>query len=108
MAVLIKIILEWRLALNKPTKADKERFDLLHQIGCIVCSAEPEIHHKTGAGMGRKASHQDTMSLCPYHHRLAPFGHAVHNGTKTFEKNYGTQDELIERCNKKIAALLQH
>ncbi|MGX0961497.1 hypothetical protein AB7M63_001946 [Bradyrhizobium japonicum] len=37
-----------------------------------------------------------TIPLCPYHHCLGPFGHAVHNGTKTFEARYGTQKEMLE------------
>lgn len=96
-----------KLKSRKPTKADKERFELLAQIGCIICGKPCEIHHKTGAGMGLRADHQQTMGLCPYHHRTGNFGEAVHNGTKTFEKNFGTQDELIQKCNKAIEKLLK-
>jgi hypothetical protein len=46
--------------------------------------------------MGRKASNYETIPLCPYHHRLGPFGEAVHNGTRTFEAKYGAQREMLE------------
>ena len=37
---------------------------------CYVCGSTPsEAHHRTGAGMGRKASDHDTMPLCTRHHR---------------------------------------
>jgi len=93
------------MAKSKPTPEDIERYELLVLIGCIICGKPPEIHHKTGAGMGLRADNKDTMGLCHSHHRTGKFGHAVHNGTKTFEKNYGTQDELIQKCNTKIRKL---
>lgn len=77
------------------------------ELPCSVCEAlgeqqkwRTEVHHKLVAGMGIRASDYDTMALCVLHHRTGKFGHAVHNGTKTFENNYGTQDEHIARTRR--------
>lgn len=81
----------------------KEYYAKVAAVGCVVkvngrrCARPAIVHHKTGAGMGRKSDYMDTMALCPYHHNQAPFGECVHSGTKSFEEKYGTQDELIER-----------
>lgn len=82
--------------------AEREHMGKVASLGCIICGKPATVHHITGAGMGLRASHYDTIPLCPYHHQHGPFGHAVHNGTKTFEKNYGTQRELLERTQEKL------
>lgn len=87
-----------------PTKAEKDHMGKVAALGCIIkgCNQPAQVHHLTGAGMGMRASHFDTIPLCMYHHLTGPFGHAVHNGTKTFEKNYGTQRELLEQTREKL------
>jgi len=95
----------------KPNKEDKKRFDLIRQIGCIIevdqqrCGCECAPHHVTGAGVGKKDDHQRTFGLCLWHHTANDFGHCVHNGTQTFEENYGTQEQLLERQNILIEEL---
>ena len=90
------------------TKQDKARDEIIRQIGCIIevdgimCGAECCPHHITGAGMGAKDAHNRTFGLCLWHHTANDFGHAVHNGTKTFEKNYGTQEDLLIKQNELI------
>lgn len=84
-------------------------------LGCYVgenlpqyrheCGGRVEVHHKTGAGMGRRASHFETMPLCTNHHSAQTplaFGKSIHKGTKTFEKNYATQDEMIAWTKENI------
>ncbi len=83
-------------------KAEKKHLDLVASIGCILCFAPAEIHHLTGAGMGLKSSNYDVIPLCPPHHRIGGWGVAVHAGTKEFEKNFGTQKELLEKTRQLI------
>lgn len=85
-----------------PTKADKLRFSIITQLGCIVCGGPAEIHHLTGAGMGQKAPHDQTIGLCHMHHRTGGPGFALHAGEKTWEEIYGTQEELLEKQNRLI------
>jgi len=88
------------MAKKPPTKADKEWYDKIVQLGCIVCGAPAIVHHLTGAGMGLRSNNLDSIPLCPSHHNMGDFGECVHNGTKTFEENYGTQEELLEKTRR--------
>ncbi len=72
------------------------------ELGCIVsvggirCEAPCELHHVTiRKGMGLRASHKDILGLCPKHHRTGGFGVAVHAGVRTWEANWGTQEDLL-------------
>ena len=64
-------------------------------LGCIICKAPAEVHHLTGAGMGLRAKYLEVIPLCHKHHRTGGHGVAVHAGTKTWEANFGTQEELL-------------
>lgn len=87
-----------------PTKADREWFAKIGSLGCVVCGArDVEVHHLTGAGMGLRASHQDSIPLCVRHHRTGGYGVAVHAGTKAFDAKYGTQRELLEKTRQLLA-----
>ena len=59
------------------------------------CFGQIVHHHKTGAGGALKSEYWKTMPLCIGHHTSNNFGKAVHNGTKTFETNYESQDGMI-------------
>ena len=83
-----------------PTKAEKKHMARVAALGCIICGAPAEIHHLTGAGIGLRS--QDVIPLCPAHHRLGGYGVAVHAGTKTFEENFGTQQELLEKTKRRL------
>ena len=93
------------LAKKLPTKADKAWFAACHELGCAVCGkmTELETHHVTGAGMGLRSAHTDSFSLCHFHHRTGGYGHAVHAGTKEWEKRYGSQTEILERVRTELA-----
>lgn len=80
------------------TVAERAHHAKVAQYPCMVCEAWPvELHHPLGAGFGLRGGHMDVLPLCPFHHRLGPFGEAIHNGTKTFEAKYGTHAELLQR-----------
>lgn len=86
------------------TTAEKAYHARVAALGCILCGAPATIHHKTGAGMGLRASHYDVIPLCPMHHQHGGYGVAVHAGTKEWERRYGTQDALIEQVKRMLKA----
>lgn len=86
--------------MKKPAnKAEKIHMAKVASLGCLICkNNEVEIHHITTArGFGGRASHYDVLPLCFLHHRGGSKGVAVHEGVKTWEANFGTQKELLEK-----------
>jgi len=93
-------------------KADKKRGDNLIDMGCIVCLlfkelyTPPEIHHIDG--QTKEGCHQKTIGLCSCHHRyksndVPPLWISRHgDGRVRFEKEYGTEAELLEKQNELI------
>jgi len=84
------------------TKEEKQHYDKLYQIGCIVCLkegngyVEPTIHHtRFDAGIGMKSNWDKAIPLCPMHHQHGGYGIAFHAGKKAFEERYGTEEELL-------------
>jgi hypothetical protein len=83
------------------TKADKERFRKIADIGCILCftqdnSGTPcEIHHIRRTG---KRATAQTIGLCPIHHR---FDLGIHHlGRRAWESTHSTTEErLLEITN---------
>lgn len=45
---------------------DPEYLDWLRSLPCCKCGKAPcrEVHHRTGAGMGRRAHDHESMPLC--------------------------------------------
>jgi len=90
-----------------PTKSEKQRFDIICQIGCVVCKREYglyspcSIHHIDGRT--KPGSHLKTIGLCGHHHQTGGYGVALHAGKKEFEYHHGTEAELLEYQNKLIA-----
>lgn len=90
-------------------KERKARFSFLANLGCCVClrlgygRSECEIHHLlTGRAGFRKNTDDQTIGLCPTHHRLGNIGVAIHAGRKSFEKAYGSELELLIFTNERI------
>lgn len=87
----------------KQTAKSRAYMGLVANLPCVVCGTWPvEVHHKTGAGMGLRASDYDTIPLCPAHHRTGGPGVAIHAGTRTWEEKYGTQDDHIRETQRKL------
>ena len=95
------------------TKRDLHRFDKLQRLGCIACRilgfyTQPDVHHVLSGG--RRTGHQNTIPLCPWHHRgirpgvLTPdyLGPSLANGSKPFHARFGTQKQLLDKVNKEI------
>ncbi len=87
-------------------REEKNHLARVAALGCIVCRNEghcfspASIHHLTGQGMGRHASHFETIPLCLPHHQNGPRGAALHKGVKTWEARYGTQREPLEKVRE--------
>lgn len=82
-------------------------------LGCWICAKQKpyeqpknkgrlEIHHKTGCGVGKKASDLLTIGLCRAHHQTGGRGIALHAGIQLFEGEFGTQQDLILEIHEKL------
>ena len=90
------------------TRAEKEHMARVVSLGCLACRQEgfedssAEIHH-IRSGQGRKrASHQETLPLCPSHHRTGGYGVAFHAGPKVWQQKYGSEHELLEQVRQEL------
>lgn len=102
------------------TKADKARFQRLQELGCICCRLWAgryraiDVHHLLSGGV--RAGHQDTIPLCPWHHRgVCPPGYGVRSAEhalgpslaiskREFKAAFGTERELLEITNQRLEA----
>lgn len=93
----------------------QKRFSHLHQIGCIVCRLHlncftaPEVHHiRTGKGMSQRATDNETIPLCPVHHRLGDSTQTFqgeigyHYSPKRFQEKYWKETDLLDIVNMVI------
>ena len=87
------------------TKAEKEHMSRVAGMGCIVCvnlghgETPATIHHIGNGTMAKRASNYEVIPLCHFHHQGGNCGEAVHAGRKSFEANFGTEQELLEQTN---------
>ena len=94
------------------TKKEREHYEKLSAMGCIVCLnegygwTEPMIHHwRCHAGMGMKSHWSQAIPLCPNHHQHGGHGVALHAGQLAFEERFGSEEELLEQVTKKLGAI---
>jgi hypothetical protein len=88
------------------TKDEKNAFNKIAELGCILCSAilgfegtPSELHHIRRYGSKRSTS--SVIPLCPEHHRGNSGVHGL--GHKGFANKWGiTEEELLERVNQKL------
>lgn len=91
---------------NHMTLEEKAHLSAVANLGCIICrkmgylGSPAEVHHiRAGVGKAQRASHFDTLPLCPEHHRGATGVHGL--GTKGFVKKYGVSErELLDEVVK--------
>ena len=81
------------MAKKPATKAESDHMGEVAALGCIICRRPAEVHHIAGHGM--RASHYETIPLCPDHHRNG--NDCVHAGRRTFEAKFGTEKELLAK-----------
>ena len=79
------------------TKADKQLYDRVARLGCILCKRQGnegtpcEIHHIRRGGI---RSSSPVIGLCTYHHRGT--NTSIHGmGRKRFEREYGVTEEQL-------------
>ncbi len=85
------------------SKAEKQHMSKVAEYGCIICRSPAEIHHiRSGMGMAQRNTNFNVIPLCPQHHRTGGFGIAIHAGQKTWEKNFGTELELLAILNRQL------
>lgn len=94
-----------RIKRSKQKTADERKH--MARIGsmpCCICGAQPvEVHHlRSQVGMGRKASHFQTLPLCTEHHRGQTGFHGL--GSKAFERKYGSEHDLLEKVRIALSA----
>lgn len=88
-------------------KCHTEHLNKVADLCCIACrkigydDTPAEIHHiRAGKGLSQRASHFETIPLCPHHHR---HGYdAVHVDKRLFERKFGTELELLEQVRAMI------
>lgn len=90
-------------------KLERNHLQRVAELGCVVClrlgcgQSPAEIHHiRTGQGMSQRASNFEVIGLCPAHHRTGGYGVAIHAGQKTWERQYGTEDELLADVRRRL------
>ena len=89
-----------------PTKAEKEHYRKVAELGCSLCRHQgnegtpAELHHIRRTG---KRSNAPVIPLCPYHHRGS--NTSIHGmGRKRFEAEYQiTEEDLLEMTEKLLA-----
>lgn len=93
-------------------KAEREHLTRVATLGCIVCrnldygETPAEIHHvTTGKGLALRASHFSTIPLCQYHHRTGGYGVALHAGKRQWERNFGTEMDLLGQVNTELGLM---
>ncbi|WP_336242108.1 Ref family recombination enhancement nuclease [Enterobacter cloacae] len=93
-------------------KADSLHLSRVDALGCIVCrnhnlgETPAEIHHiRSGQGISQRADHRKSIPLCHMHHRNGGYGVAIHAGRKQWEKNFGTELQLLEQVQLELGVL---
>ena len=86
------------------TKAEKIHMDKVASLGCYVCLRPASLHHirYPGLGMGRKSSNFEVVPLCYDHHQGK---HSIHLDKKNFEKNFGTEKEILKNVLTRLNEL---
>jgi hypothetical protein len=92
---------------KRVTKAEREHMGVVAGLYCVVCrnlrlgESPAEVHHvRYLAGGGQRSGNMDAIPLCPNHHRLGGYGVAIHAGQETWERNFGTEAELLEQTRR--------
>jgi hypothetical protein len=87
-----------------PTAEERRYRDKVAALGCLICGMPANLHHvRQGVGMGQKAAEiGGLLPLCHIHHQNGGYGVAFHAGKKEWQKNYGTEAELLEEVARRL------
>lgn len=87
-------------------KSERDHMSRVADLGCLICHGPAEVHHiRATAGMGQRAAYNETIPLCPAHHRTGGYGVAIHAGKEEWEKCHGTEIDLLSETRRILAAL---
>lgn len=85
------------------TKAESEHMAAVAALGCLICRAPAEVHHiRTGYGAGQRASHYETLPLCPRHHRLGGPRVAFHACPDLWQAVHGSELMHLENVRRRL------
>lgn len=94
---------------KQSTQAEKDYMWRVAALCCIVCSeclgieGTPAIVHHIRTGQGKmRASHFDTIPVCPFHHQFS--GKGIHDmGRDEFAEMYGKSElELLAIVKERL------
>jgi hypothetical protein len=87
---------------SAPNAREEDYWNWLAEKGCVVCGANPEIHHVKGAkyklkigGITTQVGNKYVLPLCSWHHRKGEINVTDHK--KTFERVFGDQIMLVQK-----------
>lgn len=83
-----------------PTKAQREKWGRVRELGCMLCKKPAQIHHALTGGGGRK-DHDKVIPLCFDHHIGACGIH--HLGRKKWQASYGSELDMLETVENMLA-----
>lgn len=85
---------------GRATAAEKDYMGRVAAFGCVLCrlvfglcGVPAHVHHLKAGGGSKRASHFDTMPLCPEHHIGATGIHML--GQDGFERMYGISETAL-------------
>lgn len=90
-----------------PTAEERRWMDKAGQVGCLAChqlgihTPEVSLHHIEGRT--KEGAHFKTIPLCYPHHQGGESRGSfvsVHPWKRRFEETFGTQQELLEECQR--------
>jgi len=99
------------MATKHRTKSDNEWMRRITEMGCIACMVQgtpgtmAEVHHiREGQGRGQRSNHQQSLALCPAHHRGTdhPRTASIHMAKLAFIDQFGTEQELLELTRREL------
>jgi len=81
-----------------PTKAQRARWQILRDHGCIICGQSyPSIHHLFTGGGGRK-NHDKVAALCHYHHQGEQGIHTL--SRKVFSERFMSEEKMQQKAER--------
>ena len=83
--------------MKRATKAERDHMNDVAGLMCLICGRPAEIHHVRHGG---KRNHSKCFPLCFDHHRGGGYGVAIHDGLETWERNFGTEQEMLAKVEE--------
>lgn len=87
-----------------PTAAQRRRWGIIAELGCVVAGSSPcegrvTIHH-CGTGAGGRKDHDKVVGLCWGHHLGRQGIDGQHMSKRQWQEKYGTETILLKRTKQ--------